>query len=126
MNEIDKGVPDVDVEALMEISGLDSISALGLSSIQTDQGFCNKLYLHASNGVKGLLSVGNSAHSHKSKILMGAAVPTLISESIFTLVGTVDKMIQPYEVFEDLKAQEEDPHKHENKDIHLKPLTENN
>ena len=52
---------------------------------------------------------------------MGAAVPTLVGEGIFTLVGTVDIMIQFYEAFEDLKAQEEDPHKHENKDIHLKP-----
>lgn len=61
MKEIDKGVsshvPDVDVEALMKISGLDSISALGLSSIQTNQGFRNKVYLHAPNGVKGLLSM---------------------------------------------------------------------
>ena len=47
MKEIDKGVsahvPDVDIEALMKISGLDSISALGLSSIQTNQGFRNKV-----------------------------------------------------------------------------------
>ena len=61
MKEIDKGVsahiPDVDIEALMEISGLDSISALGLSSIQTNQGFRNKVYLHAPNGVRGLLSM---------------------------------------------------------------------
>ena len=61
MKEIDKGasahVPDVDIEALMKISGLDSISALGLSSIQTNQGFCNKVYLHAPNGVRGLLSM---------------------------------------------------------------------
>ena len=61
MKEIDKGVsahiPDVDIEALMKISGLDSISALGLSSIQTNQGFRNKVYLHAPNGVWGLLSM---------------------------------------------------------------------
>jgi hypothetical protein len=61
MKEIDKGVsahiPDVDIEALMKISGLDSISALGLSSIQTNQGFRNKVYLHAPNGVRGLLSM---------------------------------------------------------------------
>jgi hypothetical protein len=57
MKEFDKSVPDVDVEALMKISGLDSISALGLSSIQTDQGFRNKVYLHAPNGVSGLLSM---------------------------------------------------------------------
>jgi hypothetical protein len=61
MKEIDKGVsahiPDVDIEALMKISGLDSISALGLSSIQTNQGFRNKVYLHAPNGIRGLLSM---------------------------------------------------------------------
>ena len=61
MKEIDKGVsahiPDVDIEALMKISGLDSISALGLSSIQTDQGFRNKVYLHSPNGLRGFLSM---------------------------------------------------------------------
>ena len=57
LKEFEKGVPDVDVEALMKISGLDSISALGLSSIQTNQGFRNKVYLHAPNGVRGLLSM---------------------------------------------------------------------
>ncbi len=57
MKEFDKGVPDVDIEALMKISGFDSISALGLSSIRTDQGFRNKVYLHAPNGVRGFLSM---------------------------------------------------------------------
>ena len=61
LKEIDKGIsshiPDIDIEALMKISGLDSISALGLSSIQTNQGFRNKVYLHAPNGVRGLLSM---------------------------------------------------------------------
>ena len=61
MKEIDKGVsthiPDVDIEALMKISGLDSISALGLSSIQTEQGFRNKVYLHSPNGLRGFLSM---------------------------------------------------------------------
>ena len=33
----------------------------------------------------GLLSVGNSAYSHKSKILMGAAVPALVGAGIFSM-----------------------------------------
>ena len=57
MKEFDESVPEVDVEALMRISGLDSISALGLSSIQLEQGFRNKVYLHAPNGMKGVLSM---------------------------------------------------------------------
>ena len=61
LKEIDKGVSphilDVDVEALLKISGLDSISALGLSSSQTEQGFRNKVYLHSPNGLRGFLSM---------------------------------------------------------------------
>ena len=61
----------------------------------------------------GLLSVGNSAYSHKSKILMGAAIPTLVGVGIFTVGQQVDRMIQPYDQFEDLEAPAEVPHKHE-------------
>jgi hypothetical protein len=50
----------------------------------------------------GILSVGNSAYSHKSKILMGAAIPTLVGVSIFTIGQQVDRMIQPHDAFEDL------------------------
>ena len=66
---------------------------------------------------KGLLSVGNSAYSHKSKILMGAAVPTLVGVSMFTMVQQVDRMLEPPEAFEDLEAPEAVPHKHEIKVI---------
>jgi hypothetical protein len=61
----------------------------------------------------GLLSVGNSAYSHKSKIFMGAAIPTLVGVGIFTVGQQVDRMIQPYDQFEDLEAPAEVPHKHE-------------
>jgi hypothetical protein len=69
----------------------------------------------------GLLSVGNSAYSHKSKILMGAAVPTLVGVSMFTMVQQVDRMIQPYDQFEDLEAPKAVPHKHEHNKIPGKP-----
>ena len=69
----------------------------------------------------GLLSVGNSAYSHKSKILMGAAVPSLIGLSIFTIGQQVDKMIEPYDQFEDLEAPKAVPHKHEHNKIPGKP-----
>ena len=61
----------------------------------------------------GLLSVGNSAYSHKSKILMGAAVPTLVGLGMFTIRRQVDRMIQPAEAFEDFEGAVEVPHKHE-------------
>ena len=83
MKEFDKSVPDVDVEALMKISGLDSISALGLSSIQTDQGFRNKVYLHAPNGVSGLLSMfGNEAKPFEVLQLAPAGADFVVQQEI--------------------------------------------
>jgi hypothetical protein len=83
MKEFDKSVPDVDVEALMKISGLDSISALGLSSIQSDQGFRNKIYLHAPNGVSGLLSMfGNEAKPFEVLQLAPAGADFVVQQEI--------------------------------------------
>jgi len=80
----------------------------------------------------GLLSVGNSAYSHKSKILMGAAVPTLVGVSMFTAVRflrTHDvpkeelymEALEPAKAFEDLEIPKTVPHNHEHKNIPEKP-----
>jgi hypothetical protein len=87
LKEIDKGIsahiPDVDIKALMKISGLDSISALGLSSIQTDQGFRNKVYLHAPNGVRGLLSMfGNEAKEFKVLQLAPSGTDLVVQQEV--------------------------------------------
>ena len=87
LKEIDKGIsahiPDVDIEALMKISGLDSISALGLSSIQTDQGFRNKVYLHAPNGVRGLLSIfGNEAKEFEVLQLAPSGTDLVVQQEV--------------------------------------------
>ena len=75
----------------------------------------------------GLLSVGNSAYSHKSKILMGAAVPTLVGVGMLTAVQQVDRMLEPAEAFEDFEGavevpHVEVPHKHKLKVVPSRPL----
>ena len=50
-------VPHINVPALLKISGLDAVSAVGMSSRRTEDGFRNKFYVHAPNGRKGLLRV---------------------------------------------------------------------
>ena len=86
IKEFDKSVPlvyEIDFEALMKISGLDSISALGLSSIQTNQGFRNKVYLHAPNGVSGLLSMfGNEAKPFEVLQLAPSGADIVIQQDI--------------------------------------------
>ena len=87
LKEIDKGIsahiPNIDIEALMKISGLDSISALGLSSIQTDQGFRNKVYLHAPNGVRGLLSMfGNETKEFEVLQLAPSGTDLVVQQEV--------------------------------------------
>jgi hypothetical protein len=58
--KLDESVPEFDLKALLEISGFDSISALGMSSIRFEGGFRNKVYLHCPEGRKGFLSLFGS------------------------------------------------------------------
>lgn len=57
MKKFDKSVPEFDAKFLLKISGLDAISALGLSSIRVEDGFRNKVYLHAPAGRRGFLAL---------------------------------------------------------------------
>ena len=57
MRPLASDVPHVHVPALLKISGLDAVSAVGMSSRRTVDGFRNKFYVHAPNGRKGLLRV---------------------------------------------------------------------
>ena len=50
-------IPPVEIPKLLEISGLDKVSALGISSKRIDDGFRNKAYLLAPNGRAGLLKI---------------------------------------------------------------------
>ena len=45
----------VDVPKILDISGLDSVSAIGFSSKRAEVGFRNKAYIHAPEGRTGLL-----------------------------------------------------------------------
>lgn len=55
MRKIQPDVPPVNVPALLKITGLDAISALGFSSVATTDGFRNKTYVHTPKGRRGLL-----------------------------------------------------------------------
>ena len=55
MRKIQPDVPPVNVPALLKITGLDAISALGFSSVATADGFRNKTYVHTPKGRRGLL-----------------------------------------------------------------------
>ena len=60
MDEMRKIEPDalaVNVPALLRVTGLDAVSAMGFSSVRTEDGFRNKTYVHTPDGPRGLLQL---------------------------------------------------------------------
>jgi len=55
LRKMEPGVPEVNVPALLRVTGLDAVSAMGFSSIRTGDGFRNKTYIHTPEGRRGLL-----------------------------------------------------------------------
>jgi len=55
LRKMEPGVPEVNVPALLRVTGLDAISAMGFSSVRTGDGFRNKTYIHTPDGRRGLL-----------------------------------------------------------------------
>jgi hypothetical protein len=49
--------PPVDVSRILEISGMDEVSAVGFSSKRIENGFRNKTYIHAPGERQGLLRI---------------------------------------------------------------------
>ena len=57
LRKVEQGVPPINVPALLKITGLDAVSAVGFSSKRIGDGFRNKSYVHVPNGRKGLLRI---------------------------------------------------------------------
>ena len=57
LRKVEPGVPPVNVPALLKITGLDAVSAVGFSSKRIGDGFRNKSYVHVPKGRKGLLRI---------------------------------------------------------------------
>ena len=55
LRKMESGVPEVNVPALLRVTGLDAVSAMGFSSVRTEDGFRNKTYIHTPEGRRGLL-----------------------------------------------------------------------
>ena len=52
LRKVERGVPPVNVPALLKITGLDAVSAVGFSSKSIGDGFRNKSFVHAPKGRK--------------------------------------------------------------------------
>jgi hypothetical protein len=85
MKEFDKSVPEFDAKSLLKISGLDSISALGLSSIRVENGFRNEVYLHTSGGRRGFLTLFGNESKPFEVLELAPSGTDLVFEQVINL-----------------------------------------
>ena len=55
LRKIEPDVPLVNIPALLRVTGLNAVSAMGFSSVRTEDGFRNKTYIHTPEGRRGLI-----------------------------------------------------------------------
>jgi len=85
LRKIEPDVPPVNVPALLKISGLDAISAMGFSSVRIEDGFRNKTYIHTPNGRRGLLRLMGGESKPFEAVKLAPAGADLVIEQDFNL-----------------------------------------
>ena len=76
-------VPKINLPALLRVTGLNAVSAMGISSIRTGDGFRNKTYFHTPKGRKGLLLLfGENPKPFESPKLAPAGADFVIEQDL--------------------------------------------
>ena len=93
MKEFDQTVPEFDAKSLLKISGVDSISALGLSSIRGEDGFRNKVYLHTPGGRRGFLALFGNESKPFEVLELAPSGTDLVFEQVINLKTFYDNVV---------------------------------
>jgi hypothetical protein len=83
LRKIEPSTPAVNIPALLRVTGLDAISAMGFSSVRTGDGFRNKTYIHTPEGRRGLLRLmGGESKPFKVHKLAPAGADFVIEQDL--------------------------------------------
>ena len=94
MRKIQPEVPPVNVPALLKITGLDAISALGFSSVATADGFRNKTYVHTPKGRRGLLRLMSGESKPFEVVALAPAGSDLVIEQDLNLKTLYESVLE--------------------------------
>ena len=94
MRKIQPDVPPVNVPALLKITGLDAISALGFSSVATADGFRNKTYVHTPKGRRGLLRLMGGESKPFEVVALAPAGSDLVIEQDLNLKTLYESVLE--------------------------------
>ena len=94
MRKFEQDVPQVDVPALLKVSGLDAISAAGASSVRIQDGFRNKIYLHVPEGPKAFLRIMGSQSKPFEVLKLAPAGSDLVVEQDLNLKVVYEAVLE--------------------------------
>ena len=94
MRKFEQDVPQVDVPALLKVSGLDAISAAGASSVRIQDGFRNKIYLHVPEGPKAFLRIMGSQSKPFEVLKLAPAGCDLVVEQDLNLKVVYEAVLE--------------------------------
>jgi hypothetical protein len=94
MRKIQPEVPPVNIPALLKITGLDAISALGFSSVATADGFRNKTYVHTPKGRRGLLRLMGGESKPFEVVALAPAGSDLVIEQDLNLKTLYESVLE--------------------------------
>lgn len=94
MRKVQPDVPPVNVPALLKITGLDAISALGFSSVATADGFRNKTYVHTPKGRRGLLRLMGGESKPFEVVALAPAGSDLVIEQDLNLKTLYESVLK--------------------------------
>ena len=94
MRKFEQDVPQVDVPALLKVSGLDAIAAAGASSVRIQDGFRNKIYLHVPEGPKAFLRIMGSQSKPFEVLKLAPAGSDLVVEQDLNLKVVYEAVLE--------------------------------
>jgi hypothetical protein len=94
MRKVQPDVPPVNVPALLKVTGLDAISALGFSSVATGDGFRNKTYVHTPKGRRGLLRIMGGDSKPFEVVKLAPAGSDLVIEQDINLKTLYESVLE--------------------------------
>tara|TARA_B100000674_G_scaffold114000_1_gene85248 strand:+ start:49 stop:1482 length:1434 start_codon:yes stop_codon:yes gene_type:complete len=94
MRKFEQDIPQVDVPALLKVSGLDAISAAGASSVRIQDGFRNKIYLHVPEGPKAFLRIMGSQSKPFEVLKLAPAGCDLVVEQDLNLKVVYEAVLE--------------------------------
>ena len=89
-----RDVPEINIPEILRVTGLDAVSALGVSSVRSGDGFRNKTYIHTPNDRRGLLLLlGEKPRSFESLKLAPSGADFVLEQDL-NLKTFYDSMIE--------------------------------